>query len=88
LFSIVHRGGVRVRHHGDFDEAGVQIFRDLEECYSAVPWRFDVEALRNALGQPLARAGTLEDNVRRLSSGVPEETVIDDLVADLRNAAR
>jgi uncharacterized protein (TIGR02679 family) len=88
LFSIVHRAGVRVRHHGDFDEAGVQIFRDFEECYAAVPWRFDVEALCKALRQPLALAGTLEDLVRRLSCGVPEEMLIDDLVADLRNAAR
>ena len=88
LFSIVHRAGVRVQHHGDFDEAGVQIFRDLEDCYAAVPWRFDVEALSKALGQPLAPAGILEDSVRRLPCGVPEEMVIDDLVADLRNACR
>ncbi len=88
LFSIVHRAGVRLRHHGDFDEAGVQIFRDLEDCYAAVPWRFDVEALCKALGQPLAPAGILEDSVRRLPCGVPEEMVIDDLVADLRNACR
>jgi uncharacterized protein (TIGR02679 family) len=86
LFSIVHRAGVRVRHHGDFDEAGVQIFRDLEACYAAEPWRFDVEALCKALRQPLAPAGILEDSIRRLSCGLPEEMVIDDLIADLRNA--
>jgi uncharacterized protein (TIGR02679 family) len=85
LFSLVHRAGVRVRHHGDFDEAGVQIFRDLEDCYAAVPWRFDVEALCAALGRPLAPPGILEDTVRRPPWGVPEEMVIDDLVADLRN---
>ena len=88
LFSIVHGAGVRVRHHGDFDEAGVQIFRDLEDCYAAVPWRFDGEALCKALGQTPALAGILEDGVRRLSGSVPEEMVIDDLVADLRNAGR
>lgn len=88
VFGIVHRAGVRVRHHGDFDEAGVQIFRDLEDCFAAVPWRFDHEALCQALGRPLTPAGTLEDSVRRLSCAVPEEIVIDHLLADLRDAAR
>ncbi len=90
LFSIVHRAGVRLRHHGDFDEAGVQIFRDLEDCYGAVSWRFDVEALCKALGpQTLAPpTSILEDSVRRLSCRLAEEMVIDDLVADLRHAAR
>ena len=27
LFSCIHRAGAQIRHHGDFDEAGVQIFR-------------------------------------------------------------
>lgn len=88
LFSVVRRAGVRVRHHGDFDEAGVQIFRDLEDCYAAVPWRFDVEALCTALGKPTAREEILEDCVRRLSCGLAEEMVIDDLIADLQQAGR
>lgn len=88
LLSLVHRAGVRVRHHGDFDQAGVQILRDLEERYAAVPWRFDVGALARALGQARPPSGTLEDGVRRLSCGVAEEIVIDDLLADLRDAGR
>jgi uncharacterized protein (TIGR02679 family) len=90
LFSTVRRAGVRLRHHGDFDEAGVQIFRDLEDCYDAVPWRFDPEALCKALGQraPAPPPETLEDGVRRISCALAEEMVIDDLVADLRSAAR
>jgi len=90
LFSTVHRAGVRLRHHGDFDEAGVQILRDLEECYDAMPWRFDVQALCDVLGSraPASPPATLEDGVRRISCTIAEETVIDDLVADLRNAAR
>lgn len=88
LLSIVHRAGVRVRHHGDFDEAGVQIFRDLERFYAAVPWRFDMDALGKVLEQPLASSGALEDTVRRLSCPVPEEMVIDDLLPDLRDASR
>ncbi|HZE05402.1 MAG TPA: TIGR02679 domain-containing protein [Solirubrobacteraceae bacterium] len=88
LFSIIHRAGVHVRHHGDFDEAGVQILRDLEDRYGAVAWRFDVAALGRALGQARAPAGTLEESVRRLPRGVAEEMVIDDLLADLRDAGR
>ncbi len=88
LFSIVQRAEVSVRHHGDFDEAGVQILRDLEQCYAAVPWRFDVEALDRVLGRARPPSGTLEDSVRGLSCGVPEEMVIDDLLADLRDAGR
>jgi len=88
LFSIVYRAGVRVRHHGDFDEAGLQILRDLEERYDAVAWRFDREALHEAVGgrAPANVAETLEDGVLRLACGLAEEMVIDDLIADLRNA--
>jgi uncharacterized protein (TIGR02679 family) len=90
LLSIVRDAGVRARHHGDFDEAGVQIFRDLEDCYAVVPWRFDVAALGEALAAraPEAAPETLEAAVRRLSRGVAEEAVIDDLIGDLRDAGR
>ena len=90
LFSTVRQAGVRLRHHGDFDEAGVQILRDLEHCYDAVPWRFDLAALHEALGAraPALVPKTLEDGVRRIFSTLPEETLIDDLVADLEDAAR
>jgi len=93
LFSIVRRVGVRVRHHGDFDAAGLQILRDLEDSYNAVPWRFDVASLGDALGALGQRSlasppPTLEESVRRLSCAVAEETVIEQLVADLRDAGR
>ncbi len=88
LFSIVHRAGVRVRHHGDFDEAGVQIFRDLEDCYDAMPWRFDATSLCRARGARILdpRSRTLEDCVRQLPGVLAEEMVIDKLIADLRAA--
>jgi uncharacterized protein (TIGR02679 family) len=89
VLSVVHRAGVRVRHHGDFDDAGVQIFRDLEDCYDALPWRFDAQALGEALGAraPAAAPDALEDGVRRLSRGLAEEMVIDALIDDLRRSA-
>ncbi|MGH2884925.1 MAG: TIGR02679 domain-containing protein [Solirubrobacteraceae bacterium] len=89
LFSTVHRAGTRLQHHGDFDEAGVQIFRDLEAWYDAVPWRFDLEALYEALGAPAPAPPprSLEDGVRRMSRGLAEEMLIEELIADLREAA-
>ena len=91
LFSCIHREGAQIRHHGDFDEAGVQIFRDLEDRYGAVPWRFDVDSLCDALGQlghaaPSGRSATLEDAVQELSTAVPEELLTEALVSDLTSA--
>lgn len=93
LFSSVHRSGAQIRHHGDFDEAGVQILRDLEDRYGAVPWRFDVESLCGALHglgrAPLhPRPATLEGAVQKLATTLPEELVIDDLISDLRAVGR
>jgi uncharacterized protein (TIGR02679 family) len=91
LLSAVHAAGAPIFHHGDFDEAGVQILRDLEHRYGAVPWRFDLVALREATSAgrfPLRNphAATLEAAVAELDRAVPEELVIDDLIADLREA--
>jgi hypothetical protein len=69
----------------------VQIFRDLEHRYGAVPWRFDVDSLRDALGRlghaaPSARAATLEGAVQALSKPVPEEQLTELLLSDLTSA--
>jgi uncharacterized protein (TIGR02679 family) len=89
LFGCVGRAGVRIRHHGDFDEAGVQILRDLQDRYGAIPWRFELQSLREALrrlgNDPVGPdETTLEGAVRTLASVVPEESLIDELLADLR----
>jgi hypothetical protein len=78
--------------HGDFDEAGVQILRDLEQRYGAVPWRFDCESLREALyglgwSLPDGDSIVLDEAVQRLTSAVPEELLLDPLVEDLALAA-
>jgi uncharacterized protein (TIGR02679 family) len=92
LLSSLHASGATIRHHGDFDEAGVQIMRDLELRYGVAPWRFDVPALREALsrrGGPVAReapGAALEDAVGKLTSCLAEELVIDGLLEDLRAA--
>jgi uncharacterized protein (TIGR02679 family) len=82
LAAVAHAGG-EIRHHGDFDAAGVQIFRDLERRYGAVPWRFDVAALARMHGGLSPDVRSLEDAVDALRKPVPEELVIDDLVSDL-----
>jgi uncharacterized protein (TIGR02679 family) len=93
LLSSLHATGARIRHHGDFDESGVQILRDLETRYGAVPWRFDVPSLCDALRRagkrlPEPPPVTLEAAVRGLDGCVAEELVIDALLGDLRVSAR
>jgi uncharacterized protein (TIGR02679 family) len=93
LLAAAHRAGARIHHHGDFDEAGVQILRDLEDRYDAVPWRFDVDSLSKALtGLGHVPSGPrptrLEDALHRLPTPLPEELVIDELVSDLKANGR
>jgi len=91
LLASLHASGARIRHHGDFDLAGVQILRDLEARYGAVPWRFDIASLRDVLKRlggelPSACPPTFEAAVGGLTAGVAEELLIDDLLVDLRQA--
>jgi uncharacterized protein (TIGR02679 family) len=92
LLSAIAQAGGEVRHHGDFDEAGLTIFYDLQERYGAVPWRFD----RDALHHTIARIGLVPDSTTARSLGelvaslpraLPEELVLEELLNDLREAA-
>ena len=89
LFSTVQPSRRAGAHHGDFDEAGVQILRDLEDNYDAVAWRFDIESLWDAAGAraPEPQPRTLEGAFRRLPacSGRGDGDRRPDL-ADLRTA--
>jgi uncharacterized protein (TIGR02679 family) len=91
LLASLHRAGASIRHHGDFDDAGVQILRDLESRYGAMPWRFDANALRQAMvahGRPVRTPwpSTLEEAVRLYTRSFPEELLIDELLIDLRRS--
>jgi uncharacterized protein (TIGR02679 family) len=91
LLSLISDADGQIRHHGDFDQAGVQILRDLEARYAAVPWRFDVASLDGALAtlgraQLHPRPTTLDRAVEQLRKPLPEELLIDNLVSDLRCA--
>ena len=92
LLASLHACGAHIHHHGDFDLAGVQIFRDLEARYDAAPWRFDAASLCDALAHlrrrtPERSTATLEDAVSALEAGVAEELLIDDLLGDLGHLA-
>jgi hypothetical protein len=81
-----------LRHHGDFDEAGVQILRDLETRYGAAPWQFDLKALHVTLDrlgrpEPPVEGSALETAVAQLPSPIAEELLLGHLIADLRAAA-
>ena len=93
LFSSARDAGASIRHHGDYDSAGVQILRDLQARHGATPWQFDGPSMCTALRRlgriaPDPPPPTLEDGVRALEGGLPEELVIDELLDDLRGAAR
>jgi uncharacterized protein (TIGR02679 family) len=93
VLASLHAAGAQIRHHGDFDEAGVQILRDLESRYGAVAWRFDTDALHEALLSrerpgPAPWPSTLEEAVRLCSIRLPEELLLEELLADLGAAAR
>jgi uncharacterized protein (TIGR02679 family) len=91
VLSSARDAGASIRHHGDYDSAGVQILRDLEARYGARPWRFDVPSMCAALRRlgrivPDPSPATLEDGVRTLDGGLPEELVLNELLDDLRAA--
>jgi hypothetical protein len=91
VLAALHRVGASIRHHGDFDVAGVQIFRDLEARYGAVPWHYDVAALRAALTRlghevPFASTAGLERALAAVETGIAEELLLDALLDDLGQA--
>ena len=87
LLTAVADAGGTIRHHGDFDEAGLLIMRDLRERYGAASWRFDLASLNAALdanrGAETSSVSTLEEAVGKLARPLPEELGLDLLLADL-----
>lgn len=91
--------GARLVHHGDFDWGGLRIGNVLRARLPIEPWRFDTAAYEHAVartpGPPLrgpeAAASwdpRLAAAMHRVGRAVEEESVIDDLLADLRAAGR
>jgi uncharacterized protein (TIGR02679 family) len=92
IFACVAGSGGQVRHHGDFDEAGLQILRDLEAHYGAAGWQFDLEALRALPGHLRQPGPHVEGPDRDTATAQPpspivEELLLGHLIADLRSTA-
>lgn len=97
LLEQLRSAGATLRYHGDFDLAGVAIFRHLERDIGVQPWCFDVEAYRAALARceprnlpPVtsaqAASGDLEHALQTSGREIPEELLVEDLLGSLAGA--
>lgn len=91
--EAVRAGGGRLRHHGDFDRAGLAITRRMVERHGASPWRMSAEDYLSHEAEeshPLNFAPDaspwdpdLAEVMRRRGHALFEETVADTLLTDL-----
>ncbi len=86
--------GARLRHHGDFDWAGLRIAATVMSICGAAPWRFTtdhyLDATARFAGAPLVGNPapcpwdpSLADAMQGRGLAIPEEATIDDLIEDL-----
>ncbi|HTU78913.1 MAG TPA: TIGR02679 family protein [Solirubrobacteraceae bacterium] len=98
LFDQLRSSSVALRHHGDFDWAGLDIFGWLRRHYGVTSWCFDRPSYEVAVrgrGDRLAaleveRAKFPDDDplaaaLAEQGRVVPEELVLSDLVGDLKS---
>jgi uncharacterized protein (TIGR02679 family) len=97
LIAMAIDAGAELWYHGDFDWPGVAIAADLVVRYRARPWRMDArdyEAAVNASGVGVDLSGepgptpwdlALREAMSLGGYAVYEETVADQLLADLRD---
>ncbi|MFI1580985.1 TIGR02679 family protein [Embleya sp. NPDC020630] len=99
LLAALTADGAVVRAHGDFDWGGLRIVSGLAARVRVQPWRYRASDYLTAVaarpGTPLTGAPTtaawdpeLADAMRDVGRRVEEETVLDDLLADLRATGR
>ena len=95
LLDQLRARGATVHHHGDFDWDGLAIHQALVRDAGVVPWRYDAAAYERAVQdsheslRPLTPrrrivSGAVADALARSGRLVPEELVLDGLLADLR----
>jgi uncharacterized protein (TIGR02679 family) len=97
LLDVLRDAGATFEHHGDFDWEGVAIHNWLRDRYDVRAWRFDADAYREAAASISPPRAVLNDTrhrrapedplvaeLERQRIAVPEEAVLDQLVADLR----
>jgi uncharacterized protein (TIGR02679 family) len=95
LLRTLRDDGVRLRYHGDFDGPGLRIAAHVMAKAGAQPWRMSTQdyvlALRDRASGPAV--GKVPDApwdqdlapaLRARGTGVPEESVVDLLLADLQ----
>jgi uncharacterized protein (TIGR02679 family) len=98
LLDVLRDAGATFEHHGDFDWEGLAIHNWLRARYDVAAWRFDAGAYREAVASISPPGLVLQDPRHRRAPedslaaeleqqriAVPEETVLDQLVEDLRN---
>jgi uncharacterized protein (TIGR02679 family) len=78
LLDGLHAAGATIHHHGDRDPSGFAILEYLTERLQTTPWRFTARAAPDE--------GPRGDRDARFAP-VPEELVLDALLADLERAA-
>ena len=95
LLRSLAAGGVRLRHHGDFDWAGLAIGNLLHRRLPVEPWRFDREAYLQAVAAhprtaPLTGSPTsaswdpgLAEAMREAGRSIEEELVAAELLERL-----
>jgi len=99
LLGFLRDAGATFEHHGDFDWEGLAIHNWLRDRYDVTAWRFDARAYRDAVASTSPPGVILKDprhrhapedplvaELERQRIAVPEEAVLDQLVADLRQA--
>jgi Protein of unknown function C-terminus (DUF2399) len=97
LLDVLRDAGATFEHHGDFDWEGLAIHNRLRERDDVGAWRFDAVAYREAVAStspprvilkgPRHRRAPddpLVAELERQHIAFPEEAVLDQLVADLR----
>ena len=98
LLEQLRAAGATLRYHGDFDLAGVAIFRLLERIVGVQRWCYDADAYERALAlcgdrdlPPIGAAGTcfgdLELALRVGGCEIPEELLLDELIGSLSKTA-
>ncbi|MGX7827256.1 TIGR02679 family protein [Actinokineospora sp. 24-640] len=95
LLDLLAAGGATFSYHGDFDWGGLRIANTLAGSVAWRPWRFDAAAYRAALetttgdaltGKPVQASWDRDLTAAMADAGrrVEEETVLADLMGDLR----
>lgn len=96
LLTQLAQAGARLRYHGDFDAAGVQIANHVMRVWHAQPWRFAVTDYEAAVADaphthrdlpPTGFAATwdadLAPSMQRHGLAIAEEAVVGSLLQDL-----